>query len=397
MNVGEVLKSIVGYDEHIGGLSDALKTLDPSIASAPATFVTHDHRRVSDGAIFVAFSGTAIDSHQYISEARSAGASCIVGATSSTENLDIAVTNPRALLGPISSVLNNNPSAKMKLVGITGTNGKTTTSYLYSSIIQAHNRDCFTMGTTGILVNSEKEFDSQTTPDPLIVQSTFSDFLDRNVLDGVLEVSSHALNQYRVLGTHFSAVGFTNFSQDHLDYHESMESYFEAKELLFSNTYAPKAVINIDDSRGEEIVAHAQKNGVTAMTVSCKDTSADLFVECTSMDLEGSTLNIKHDGRSQELRTTLIGEFNHENIAVALGLAMSVGCVFEISCEALSSPHIVPGRLQRPEVSTVFSIFIDYAHTPDALERVLKMVKPLAKKTIVVFGCGESAITPSDR
>lgn len=384
MNVDELLQCAEIFDDLIGGISSARVRLDVERSQRQVTHIEHDHTRVDESAIFVAFSGTSVDSHQFIDRARGAHAACIIG---ENDTADIVVQNARAALGPLSAALNNFPSTQLLLAGITGTNGKTTVSYLYSSIVQAHKNHCFTMGTTGILLDGEKESDSQTTPDPLILQKTFIDFLERDVLHGVLEVSSHALDQYRVLGTEFGAVGFTNFSQDHLDYHTSMEEYFAAKMQFFMPTYSSRAVINIDDPYGEEVAIHATKNTLDVIRVSCKDSNADIFIDCIDHSVSGSTLNVAINGQSFECITDLFGEFNHENIAVALGLAYANGCDMATAVHALAHPDIVPGRLERTSTDGV-EIFVDYAHTPDALERVIDVVKPLAKRVIVVFGCG---------
>ncbi len=394
MNIHELLTSIEEFDGIIGGISTAMTTLPETTLQRRVTGVVNDHQAVTPETIFVAISGTSVDSHEYIPHAREKGAALVIGEHSSSTGVapDLIVKNARAAIGPLASVLLGSPSEEMNLVGITGTNGKTTTSYLYSSIVSAHNKHCFTMGTTGILVDGEKESDSQTTPDPLIIHKYFSDFHEQGINSGALEVSSHALDQYRVLGTRFAAVAFTNFTQDHLDYHDSMDQYFAAKAQLFSTTYAPEAVVNIDDLRGHDIAECAKKNGQNVTRVSCKDVSADIFVEAHEVSLSGSQLVAHiydHDGVIRyPFSTPLIGDFNYENIAVALGLARVTRCDMETSIAALKNPDTVPGRLQRTKSKTGFSVFVDYAHTPDALARVLTIMKPLAKNLIVVFGCG---------
>ena len=398
MNVGQLLEAIKDYDRYIDGVSVGIESISSEVATRRVESVTHDHRMVDSKTVFVAMKGTHVDSHAYIQDARDLDAAFIVGQREfeSNRHPDLVVGNSRAAIGPMASAMYGFPSSKMKLVGITGTNGKTTVSYLYSSIVRALSRHCFTMGTTGILLDGEKESDSQTTPDPLIIQKYFADFLEEGVRDGAIEVSSHALDQFRVLGSYFAAVAFTNFSQDHLDYHNSMDEYFKAKRSLFTTTYSHNAVINIDDEKGTEIVEFAEKNGQKVFTVSTKDPHANVFVECKNMTLDGSELLIKItesesvENQSEEflVKTPLIGEFNHENVAVAIGLAKATGAQMSIACSSLENPDTVPGRLQRPTINPKFAVFVDYAHTPDALKRVLETIKPLSKKLIVVFGCG---------
>lgn len=395
MNVGQLLNALEDFDQFINGVNNIGKTISPKIASRHVSKISHDHRNVDADTFFVALTGNTVDSHAFIPEVREENAAFIIGQkdASNEAQTDLNVGSTRAVLGPLSSAFHGYPSEKMTLVGITGTNGKTTVSYLYSSIVLAAGRHCFTMGTTGILLDGEKESDSQTTPDPLLTQQYFADFLADGIKDGALEVSSHALEQFRVLGTHFSAVAFSNFSQDHLDYHGTMQEYFDSKMRLFSKTYSPTAVINVDDPKGLEVVEIAKKNGQKVITVSNRNPDADVYVQLLKMDLNGSELKafISSDESSKKeiaFSTPLIGDFNHENIAVALGLSVANGIDLGISIAGLSRPQVVPGRLQRVPNKKGIAVFVDYAHTPDALERVLKTTKPLAEKTIIVFGCG---------
>lgn len=395
MNVSQLLNAVSDYDRHIVGIESGSQGLPESVSSKHVGKITHDHRRVDAESVFVAIKGNHVDSHSFIEDARNFGAALIIGQSGNKfeREPDLVVGSTRAIIGPLASAFHGFPSAKMRLVGITGTNGKTTVSYLYSAIIQEIGRHCFIMGTTGILVDGEKEAESQTTPDPLVMQQYFSDFLTDGIKDGAIEVSSHALHQFRVLGTYFAAVAFTNFSQDHLDYHESMEEYFEAKMALFTTIYAHDAVVNIDNEYGDEVCKLATSNGQNVIRVSTKDSKAEIYIETISASLSESKL-VAHitsgddNVNKIEFTTTLIGDFNYENIAVALGLAKATKCDMQIAVNALCQPESVPGRLQRPQIQSDIAVFVDYAHTPDALERVLAMMKPLAKRLIVVFGCG---------
>lgn len=394
MKVSQVLEYAQEYDEYIGGVKAALATLDDQILDREVNNVANDHNRVNSKSIFVAITGTKIDSHKYIQEARNNNAALVIGENGSSEGLlaDICVDSTRAILGPIASAINLNPSKNLSMVAITGTNGKTTCTYLFSSILQALSKPSFTIGTTGIIVDGIKIADTQTTPDPIIIQKTLSDFVEKNTEYGVMEVSSHALDQMRVLGVKYCAVAFTNFSQDHLDYHETMEQYFHAKSSLFTQTYTKNAVINIDDERSAEIVNKAKENNLDVLTVSRRSQQADIYIEKIDMNIDGSKLliNVKNqnDISVYECDTNLISDYNHENIAVALGLAKIFNLDFQAAVKAMENPRQVPGRLERINGQQPFSIFVDYAHTPDALKRVIETIKPLSKRLIVVFGCG---------
>ncbi|MFN8016365.1 MAG: UDP-N-acetylmuramoyl-L-alanyl-D-glutamate--2,6-diaminopimelate ligase [Acidimicrobiia bacterium] len=393
MKLQSLLNSIVEYEDDIDGAVIGLASLSDGLKNIDVDSVVNDHNLVNESSIFVAIRGTSIDSHAYIPDARQRHCAFVVAQRGSKTEMepDMTVGSTRAIVGPLQSALLGMPSNKMNLAGITGTNGKTSVSYLFSSLVQSCNENCFTMGTTGILVNGEKETDSQTTPDPLIIQDYLLRFLQDQVKYGAIEVSSHALDQYRVLGTKFKAVAFTNFSQDHLDYHSSMEEYFLAKSKLFSKKYSNNAVINIDDEKGSEILSIATKNLLNTLSVSCKDLNADIFVKIKNESLDGTDIEIffNQTQDSFDIFTPFIGRFNIENIAVAIGLAEFCNLDRDKYIAALSNPIPVPGRLQKAESKNLgFHCFIDYAHTPDALERVINTIKPLSKKVIVVFGCG---------
>lgn len=395
MKLSELFKQIVDFESDIEGIVRIQDTISSQLNELEIENIQTDHRKVDSNSIFVALVGNQVNSHAYIPNARRAGAKFIIGQAGAQSQFeaDLLVKNSRACIGPIASVLSGFPSRKMSLVGITGTNGKTSVSYLYSAMAQDQKNHCFTMGTTGILLNGEKEFDSQTTPDPLTLQSTLSNFLADGVKFGAMEVSSHALDQYRALGTWFSAVAFTNFSQDHLDYHENMEAYFQAKSRLFDTRYSKTAVINIDDEKGQSILEIAIHNNMETVKVSTKNEEADVLVRSINSDLKGTKGEVVISSDSQQkmtlsFATSMIGDFNMENIAVAIGLAYANNLDISKCVDSLEIAKSVPGRLERPQSQKEFSVFIDYAHTPDALERVLNVVKPLCRKLILVFGCG---------
>ena len=395
MKLSDLLNGAIDFENKIDGIDKSQFSLNDDLANRNVNKVVTDHRKVDSESIFIALVGTEVDSHAFISEVRDKNAAYIIGqagATSSVEP-DLWVRNSRACIGPMASILEGQPSRKMSIVGITGTNGKTSVSYLYSAMIQSQHPHCFTMGTTGILLDGEKESDSQTTPDPLLLQKTLGDFLRKNVGHGAMEVSSHALDQYRVLGTRFSAVAFTNFSQDHLDYHKEMSDYFEAKAQLFSKEYADIAVINVDDEKGDQILDRALQSSMRVISVSTKNEDQDVFVRTESEDVNGTSgeISVKLDDAKRfnmKFQTTMIGDFNMENIAVAIGLAKANNLDLKECVESLADFITVPGRMQRPDSKKEYSVFVDYAHTPDALSRVLNVVRPLAKNLIVVFGCG---------
>lgn len=395
MRLSDLFDQLTDFESQIEGIVRIVGAISADIGELQIDNVQTDHRNVDSSSVFVALVGNQINSHAFIPDARHNGAKYVIGQLDATSivEADLLVGNSRAIIGPMASVLEGFPSRKMSLVGITGTNGKTSVSYLYSAMVQEQKSHCFTMGTTGILLNGEKEADSQTTPDPLTLQNALANFLRDGVKYGAMEVSSHALDQFRVLGTWFSAVAFTNFSQDHLDYHKNMEAYFQAKARLFTSQYSKTAVVNIDDPKGPSIVEIARKNGVEVIEVSTSNEESNVYLRSTKSDLDGIEGEIKIrtiEGKISDyhFETSMIGDFNLENIAVAIGLAVANNLDIEQCVKTLTNARTVPGRLERPAIIRDYSVFVDYAHTPDALERVLKVVKPLCKKLIVVFGCG---------
>ncbi len=393
MNIKQLLSCIIDFDRHIGGLDKAIESIDHKLDSKEVLRITNDSNQVNPSSVFIALKGTNQDSHEYIDDVRKKDPICVIGQMGvGAQGADLEVNNTRALIGPLCAALNDFPSTKQKLVGVTGTNGKTTVTYLYSSIVKFAQKRCFTFGTTGILVDGKKVSDSLTTPDPVVLQDLLSEYLADDIIDGALEVSSHALDQFRVLGTQFEVVGFTNLSQDHLDYHKTLEDYIEAKLKLFSKDYSTKAVINLDGAFADRFIQRSYGNGLDIFKVSIKNSDSDLFIRVNEMSILGTAveifLDVDGDIKSYQLNTPLIGDFNIENMAVAIGMGLQVGFDIQTCISAMSKPMAVPGRLERCEMQSKFEVFVDYAHTPDAIEKAAAVLKPLAKKLIIVFGAG---------
>ena len=399
MKLIKILESLLYYENIIGGIQKYVSNADLSILETEITSITCKSNDVIPGAIFVAIDGTINDGHKYINDARKNGAVFCIGTYSKTELAsvpDLIVKNARAILGPASSIMEENPSNKIAIAGVTGTNGKTTITYILNSIYSFTKKKNAIIGTTGIYIDGNKQLASQTTPDAIILQSLFNKLVKENIDAVAMEVSSHALDQYRVLGTNFDAVAFTNLTQDHLDYHLNFENYFNAKAELFNGVYSKNGVINIDDKGkySQQLIEKEKKNGMNLILVSTKNPNADVYIETMSTSLTGSEIQVTYIDKdknihSQNIKTSLIGSYNIENIAVSIGLAIFGGLLFEDILNALCQQINIPGRLERIlNVKGGFEIFIDYAHTPDALERSIFVLKPLSNKLITIFGCG---------
>ena len=394
VKLSNILNALIEYQDEIGDISSFIKTADETTLNIDIKAIVNDDSKVIPGSLFVAIDGVKNDAHQYIARARQKGAVFVIGTRPSSDKPDLIVNNSRAVLGPACSKFLGDPSMDLSIYGITGTNGKTTTTYLLSSIFKSLSERYCVIGTTGIFLGELKNESSQTTPDATVLQSLFNELKSSDVKNVAMEVSSHALDQMRVLGTTFTAVAFTNLTQDHLDYHESFEKYFEAKALLFNGKYSKNAVINIDNSYGEKMVDIAKSNSMKVVTTSILNKDADLYINTLNSNLSGCDLEINYKQSDANIlksrvKSDLIGDFNCENIATAVGLALVGGHNFDEVVNTLGHNVKVPGRFERVEnFGKSFEVFVDYSHTPDALARAIEVLKPLSKKVIVVFGCG---------
>lgn len=393
MKLRDLLNELLPYDKYIIGISNYLDDAPSGQLDIEFDSIVNSSSNVQEKSLFVAVEGTSIDGHEFIGKARQSGAVFCVGSKQSKFKPDLVVANTRAFISAAASVFYNKPSNNLNIYGITGTNGKTTTSYILSSILKAKDDKSSIIGTTGIFVNDVKRENIGTTPDSTVLQKLFSELLNDNINNVVMEVSSHALAQYRVLGTYFKSVAFTNLTQDHLDFHENFESYFEAKSQLFNGLYAKDGVINIDNDWGKKLFNIARQNSMSILTTSTQDVSADVYIQLISSTLAASVLEVtyKRDNSKEvvQIKSSLVGDFNVENIATAIAMALQANIDLDVIAHALEQNIFVPGRLERvTNALSDFEVFVDYSHTPDALERAIKVLQPLASRIIVVFGCG---------
>ena len=374
------------------GTSDAnLESSDLSI-----TGITLDSNDVIQGDLFVALPGANSHGSKFIDSAVANGAIAVLTDMSANVHADIPVlrvNDPRLWVGVIADKFYRNPSSAINVFGITGTNGKTTTSYLLQQIWDFNNRNSGLIGTIETRIGDEIFPNKRTTPEAPELQSIFAIMRERHNLNVVMEVSSHALALNRVEGTKFSVVAFTNLSHDHLDFHETMENYFQAKSRLFKYGFSEKAIINIDDSWGKRlfeeteieklsISTHDQKANWKIIDSSLADPSSPCksVVELTIAGPGGILLSIA---------TPLIGDYNSANVLMALALAVESGIDPLSAANALSNAKGAPGRMESIELGQRFTAVIDYAHTPDAVSAALKAVRSSTKgRIIAVLGCG---------
>ena len=341
---------------------------------------------LTDG-LYFCLRGSKVDGHDFASQAVDNGAVCLV--VEKYLNLpvtQILVDNARKAMSSLSARFYEFDKCKIKFIGVTGTNGKTTTAFITKHILQNLGKSVGMIGTEGIYFNNLKLPATLTTPDPIQLHKTISDMAHNGIEYVVMEVSAHALALNKVDSIIYDVVGLTNITQDHLDYFNSMENYARAKSLLFTYKHAQKAIINIDDKYTRSIYKHSDIDKLSISIVG----SADIGVEETDFETDKTKAVISIGEKQYVLNSSLVGEYNLANTLMAIGFCNSLG--FEISdiLQALNKTKIiVPGRLNIISTPKNNSVVIDYAHTPDGIEKVLKTLNKIKKgKMIVVFGCG---------
>lgn len=391
-----------------GAACPGIDSFPEPLRTAQISQIAHDSRKVRPGSLFFAIVGHASDGHVYAQTALDAGAVAVV-AQHSIEGLSpdqtITVEDTRVALACAAASFYDHPSKDLKISGVTGTNGKTTTIYLMDAIARAAGEQSGVIGTVESKYSLPKSPHSGlaeecahstaiTTPDALQLQELFAEMRDAGVTSVAMEVSSHAIDMHRVDQTHFAAVAFTNLSQDHLDYHSSMAQYQAVKERLFTDFDTRARVINIDTEIGADIALRLKAAGVSVICVGMKNPQQDgLQLDLMASDLvrESRHTEFLLSAHQQSVRVSfpLVGNFNVENALVAAGCAWSRGLSLQTIADGLSNAAQVPGRLEQVQADQDFKVFVDYAHTPDALETALAAVREQsAGNTIVVFGCG---------
>jgi UDP-N-acetylmuramoyl-L-alanyl-D-glutamate--2,6-diaminopimelate ligase len=371
---------VVTHDMEVGGLQ-------------------YDSRKIQRGDCFVALKGTANDGHSFIQNAINQGAKAIVlqDETALPDALcmhagviKVVVPDSRIALAVMSSNYFGHPSKKLQFVGITGTNGKTTTSHLVKSILEANGKTVGLVGTIEYRIGDRVIPATHTTPESLELNKLFATMVENHCDAVSMEVSSHALNQSRVYGLDFDVAVFTNLTQDHLDYHVSMENYFEAKKILFTHLIPSGcAVINNDDEWGVRLL-----NSIKAKIISYGiKSSADIFAKEIKLGVDGTMLVVRNNNEECTFTTPLIGRFNVYNVLAAYSTGVALGFPQELIITGIKKVNNVRGRFERISSPDGWTAIIDYAHTPDALENCLKTIHDILPaqnrgRIITVFGAG---------
>lgn len=357
--------------------------------------IEHDSRKVSEGSLFVCMEGAHFDGHKFINQAKEKGALAILTTHESIslpEGISaLVVSDMLNSLAVIVPYFYDYPSKKMRVIGITGTNGKTTTTYLIREILKSAGYKVGLIGTIQMMIGEEIFPMHNTTPNVIDLQHIFMDMQNKNVDFVVMEVSSHALAEHRVSGIEFDTAVFTNLTQDHLDYHKTMENYKLTKAKLFEmvsrsgRKEGKTAVVNIDDQAGYEMLKHSSCQKITYSI----DTLSDIFATEVNVKSTGTSFKIRGEFGTMKLNLHLIGIFNVYNVLAAVGATLAENISPEKIKTALENFKSVPGRFERIFADIPFAIIVDYAHTPDGMKNVLETARQIAKnKIITVFGCG---------
>ena len=353
-----------------------------------------DSRQVKPGYLFVAVRGTHDDGVRYIQDAIARGAVAVVSAQEGWFQRDVThihVEDTRRAIAEISCAYFGHPSAQLQTVGVTGTNGKTTTTYMLRDLLQAAGRPCGLIGTVVYEMRARVIPANRTTPEACDLQYMLDQMVKAGCRSAVMEVSSHALDQKRAWGIDFDVGVFTNLTRDHLDYHGSMENYFAAKAMLFRGLgqmeKRASAVLNLDDPWGQQL---ANIGGSWAQTVTYgSHPGAVVCAEEVEPGPEGSTFRVSSPWGAAKVHLPLLGRYNVSNALAALGAGLSLGLPLDLMAATLERFHSAPGRLERVPNARRFRVYVDYAHTDDALTNVLGALREIApRRLIVVFGCG---------
>ncbi|MBV9214617.1 MAG: UDP-N-acetylmuramoyl-L-alanyl-D-glutamate--2,6-diaminopimelate ligase, partial [Acidobacteria bacterium] len=388
-------------------VEEVAKALDASLSgvgTGVATDVTHDSRQARQGTLFVAIKGETLDGHRFVSEVMRRGAAGIISEFEPPDGFDgawLKVADARQALAKAATVVNGDPSHTLDLVGITGTNGKTTTTYLIFDLAKAAGVKPAMLTTVEYRVGEKSEEAVRTTPEASDTNRFLREAVEAGCTVAVMEASSQAIDLHRCDWLRFKIAVFTNLTQDHLDYHETMENYFDAKKKLFDGRLGEKpgsSVINVDDEWGAKLAAEIRGGGGRVITTSMKNSLADAGgsapADLVASDVEvslvrGTSFELKTPVGSRRITSPLVGKPHVYNMLSATGVALELGYSLDAIEKGLSTCVGAPGRFERVPWSGDFAVVVDYAHTDDALMNTLQTARDLTDgKIITVFGCG---------
>lgn len=387
MNLSELLSQIPNLSP----------SLSPEILAVEVKGICTNSHACQPGDIFVGLPGTRVDGGEFWESAIAAGAVAAIVSPQAAQDHPptpdtplILTDNVREICAQLAAAFYGHPAQQLKMVGVTGTNGKTTTTHLIEYFLRSAQRATALFGTLYTRWQGFEQVAVHTTPFAVELQAQLDKAVAAGSQYGVMEVSSHALSQGRVRGCEFEVAVFTNLTQDHLDFHQDMEDYFKAKALLFSPDYLQgRAIINQDDPYGKRLLDTLEQDQV--WTYSISDTTADLWTQDLSYEPTGVSGILHTPQGEMAFRSPLVGQFNLANLLAAVGTGLHLGLSLEQMLEKLPQFAGVPGRMERVQINPEqdVTVIVDYAHTPDSLENLLKAARPfISGQMICVFGCG---------
>jgi UDP-N-acetylmuramoyl-L-alanyl-D-glutamate--2,6-diaminopimelate ligase len=380
-------------------LADLCEGLDDGVirgdAAVEVSDLTYDSRRVGPGTLFVCVRGMSSDGHDFAGAAVEAGAAALVVERPLGSGVpELEVPDARAAMPPLAVRFYADPTAELRLAGVTGTNGKTTTAFLIRSVLEGSGVQCGLLGTIREVIGGRMRDAVRTTPEAIDLQRTFREMLDGGDRACAMEISSHALVLGRADGVRVEVAAFTNLTQDHLDFHADMEEYYAAKRLLFTGVEGRReppviSAVNTDDAYGRRLIGDLAGIETRLLTFSPTGGEADLSAHEIDFDAGGSRFSLRLGGREHAVELPLVGHFNVENALAALALAVGLGIEPEQAIAALAEAEPVPGRMEPIDEGQRFGVIVDYAHTPDSLENVLVAARRLTSgRLISLIGCG---------
>lgn len=373
--------------ERLSALAELVSARRIGDADPGITDVTHDSRLAGPGSLFVAVPGQLADGHDFVEQAVTRGASAVVSERDMKTTVpSLIVDDARSAMAVLAAAVHGYPSKDLLVVGLTGTNGKTSVSFILESILQLAEIRTGLIGTVATRIGDDQIPTLRTTPESTDFQRLLREMAKRGAQAVVTEVSSHALRLGRVDGTRFAVVGFTNLTQDHLDFHVDMEDYFAAKRLLFAPRFADVGVICIDDEWGRRL---ANDTTISVRTVSM-ERDADFTAEVTGRSLTGTHTTLTFpDAATRTLVMPLIGDFNVQNALVAAGCAWELGLTSDQIARGLANAAAAPGRFELLSGDDPIRLIVDYAHTPDGISSAIRTIRELSDgRVLAVMGAG---------
>jgi UDP-N-acetylmuramoyl-L-alanyl-D-glutamate--2,6-diaminopimelate ligase len=371
-------------------LPDAVVSGDGEIAVED---IQYDSRLVTPGCLFAALRGWYVDGHGYVRGAIERGAAAVLIDREIDDGIpSIRVTDTRSALSPVAAEFFGHPSRKLSVIGITGTDGKTTTSYLTDAILSKAGVTTGVIGTVSVKIADHivQHETRQTTPESLEIQRLLRDMVDAGVQWAILEATSHGLAQHRLDDVAFDIAAVTNITHEHLEFHKTIENYRAAKAILFDRVSATggRAVVNLDDEGARGVIPHAV--GTTLLTYSTESNSADLLANKIQIGLHGTTFDVRYQGTTVIFESPLIGGFNVENALCATGIALLAGLDLDQIASGLRTAPAIPGRMERVEEGQPFTVIVDYAHTPDSLQKLMILLRQLSPRSNIIAVSGSA-------